>query len=438
MSPESIGEVTVRIKPDWSQWDREMQQKTRRPGVGGIGRGGGGFLRTAAAVGIGTGLGVSGFSESIRAALNAGARMGRRAGRGDVPRSLLETLTGRGIGGGRRGEIGIMEARPHGMEQRLISEMSARGMIAAGGSESGHLGFLGGVGSQMRLRPGMGGRLSRLTNWRRDVLSGALSFRGGRITRGLSALGEQVGRIPVVGGMATRAAGMIGGGAATTGVLALGAAALLAAKQAAKMTNAQIKLTEEFVKARKTYRIGAAYGMGLQPTSLGGIQTALAATKGRIGQNLIARQIEEKRLEREERWRRTGKGIMGTTVVSELGAGPKTLWEGIKSGWRSFKGALGGVALWGTGISPKVIEEETEAQRKQSFRESVEARRKRKLLERMFPMLQHEYARGTAIEGMAAPAGAVAIATPSNPFHRELIAKIDEAIDSINRLGKLP
>lgn len=255
------------------------------------------------------------------------------------------------------------------------------------------------------------------------------------MARWISHIGGAAGRVPVVGPMATQLSGMIGGGAAATGILALGAAAVTAAKMMTRMTNAHIRMTEEYVKSRRAYQIGGAYGAGLAPTGLGGAQAALATTRGAIGLGGVARGIEERRVREAERSLATGAGVSGQSALSALGTGPKWGWEQIKKGWRAGRGGLGALVNWSAGVDPDVIARETEAQRRQSFGESIEARRNRKLLERAFPMLQHEYARGTAIEGMAAPAGAVAVATPANPMHRELVAKIDQAIDAINRLG---
>ena len=237
--------------------------------------------------------------------------------------------------------------------------------------------------------------------------------------------------------MVAQAASIVGAGAATTGLLALGAAALVAAKVATKLTNSHIRMTEEFVKARKVYQIGAAYGMGLAPTGLAGAQAALATT-GAAGMGGIARSVEETRTRRAERFQSTGEGVAGREFTAGLGAAPKGVWEWFKERGRSLQHDVGRVVNWTAGVRGADVAAGAENLRKASFEEDVKARRERLLLEKAFPMLQHEYARGTAVEGMAGGAGAVAMATPSNPMHRELVAKIDEAIDSINRLGRLP
>jgi len=258
------------------------------------------------------------------------------------------------------------------------------------------------------------------------------------MARLLSRLGGAAGQIPAIGPMASQAAGMLGGGAAATGVLTLAVAAGLAAKAATKMTNTQVRLTEEMVKSRKTYQVGPAYGLGLAPTGLGGAQAALAATRGALGLGGVARGLEERRTRAAETSLASGAGQTGAGFGKGLGAGPVWAWEQGKRGWRGAGRGVGAVINWWADVQGEDVARGAEAYRESSFQEDMKARRNRLLLEGAFPMLQHEYARGTAVEGMYPGAGAVAIATPANPMHRELMAKIDEAIDSINRLGKLP
>ncbi len=270
-------------------------------------------------------------------------------------------------------------------------------------------------------------------------LAGGAAARasGGMVGRGLAGLGGLVGKVPVIGGMATKAAGIIGGGAAATGGLALGAAAALAAKAAVKMTNAQIRMAEEFVKARKVFQIGGAYSQGLQPTALGRAQATLATARAAGGAE-TARGIETYYTRQAERFASSPGGAAARGFKEGLGANPKAIWENIKRGGRFLSTKIGGVEPVPNYLGPKVSGLDRAARDMSYFTEDIDTRKKRLLLESRFPMLKHEFARGTAMEGMSPRAGGLAIATPANPMHRELLAKIDQAIDAISRLGRLP
>ena len=259
----------------------------------------------------------------------------------------------------------------------------------------------------------------------------------GIVGMGLSRLGGLAERVPVLGGMAAKAAGMVGGGAAATGVLALGAAAVLAAKAAVKMTNAQIRMTEEFVKTRKVFQVGGAFQQGLQPTALGRAQSTLAVAKAAGGAE-SARETETYYTREAERFASSPGGAAARGFKEGLGANPKAIWENMKRAARYAANKIGGVEAVPDYLTPKVTGLDRAARNMANFSEDPDTRNKRLRLESRFPMLKHEYSRGTAMEGFSPQGGGTAVATPANPLHRELIAKIDQAIDAVNRLGGVP
>ncbi len=261
---------------------------------------------------------------------------------------------------------------------------------------------------------------------------------GGMITRGLAGLGGMAGKLPMVGGMATRMAGMVGGGAAATGVLALAAAAVLAAKAAVKMTNSHVRMTEEYVKSRKVYQVGAAFGMGLGRTGVEAAGFALAATKGAVGIGGVAVKQEERHIRAQERFKSTAAGIVAQRGLEAPGVAVKWGLEAIKEGYRrQAKWALKAYQWAGIAPSGEDIEAEVEAARARGFRGDREAMRREKLLKDRFPMLKHEFARGTAQEGFYPRGDVTAVSFAANPMYRGLIAVIEANTDAVNRWGRL-
>jgi len=115
------------------------------------------------------------------------------------------------------------------------------------------------------------------------------------------------GDIPVVGPWITKALA----NPVATAAIALG----LLTKGAHALTNAHIRMTEEFVNARKTYQVGAAYAMGLQPTTLGRAQAARAVGEAVAGIGGLAIKTKTAHEEAAARFAATPAGVIARKLM---------------------------------------------------------------------------------------------------------------------------